>query len=96
MTDLATKIKIMQAALDGEEIEYMLGENDEWNLAREPVFDWNHFNYRIKPKPLEFWTALFDDGSCGSLFNSKEEPHRKYRGFAEYVRMIKVREVTDE
>ena len=54
MTDLATKIKVMQAALDGEEIQYKLSRK-KWEsyIDGAPSWNWSCIDYRIKPKSLE-------------------------------------------
>ena len=42
-------IEVMQAYLKGEEIEYRCGYKD-WLECRIPIWDWNIFDYRVKPK----------------------------------------------
>jgi len=46
------KIEIMQAYTRGEEIEMRLAycEEYEWAFAGLPVWNWEKFEYRIKPK----------------------------------------------
>ena len=67
------KIKVMQAFLEGEEIEARVGYEDWWTIA-DPTWNWASMEYRIKEKdysldiPWEFiddkwkWTAMDDDG----------------------------------
>ncbi len=51
------KIKVMQAWLNGEEVEFMVDGN--WTPLQkpsnidtiEPLWNWLSFEYRIKPKP---------------------------------------------
>lgn len=44
-------ITILQSYLLGEEIEHRLkGSNDKWTPCPDPVFDFNHLEYRVKPK----------------------------------------------
>ena len=43
-------IQIMQAYERGEQIEFIY-EGMEWRNASNPAWDWNHFDYRVKPKP---------------------------------------------
>jgi hypothetical protein len=46
-------IKIMQAYIDGEYVEYTRNTNT-WRICEYPVWDWSHYNYRIaKPKPVK-------------------------------------------
>ena len=42
-------IEVMQAYDRGEQIEFVY-EGMEWRNASNPVWDWNHFDYRVKPK----------------------------------------------
>ena len=44
------KIKIMQAFLDGKEVQLMKYDRPEWALVRCPEWDWVNFNYRLKPE----------------------------------------------
>ena len=42
-------IEVMQAYERGEQIEFIY-EGIEWCNASNPAWDWNHFDYRVKPK----------------------------------------------
>ena len=44
-------IKVMQAYVDGKQIEYCELREKEWRLCGNPLFDWNAFNYRISKNP---------------------------------------------
>lgn len=46
---LREKIAVMQAALDGKEIEYH--NNRVWVEAKYLTWDWAHVKYRVKPGP---------------------------------------------
>ena len=80
--DTKKAIEVMQAYVDGAEIEtkYFGFSNDEhgqsdsaWQkisgLTR-PVFNWDAADYRIKPKPREFWIDHNSD-----RFYATEPPH---------------------
>jgi hypothetical protein len=44
-------ITILQSYLIGDEIEHRLkGSNDNWTPCSNPVFDFHHLEYRVKPK----------------------------------------------
>lgn len=49
MKTIREKIEIMQAYERGEQIEFIY-EGMEWRNASNPAWDWNHFDYRVKPK----------------------------------------------
>lgn len=48
MTDLKDRIKVMQHFADGGEIQ--VGSNNEWGETDLPSWNWQRFNYRIKPE----------------------------------------------
>ena len=45
-------IEVMQAYLRGEiiEVHYLYDPKDYWIACGTPIWDWNNFNYRVKPK----------------------------------------------
>jgi len=94
MKTLKEKIEVMQAAEDGAEIEFMQNGFDNWqDTLGDPVWSWPGNDYRIKPKPREFfWINLYS-----------KEPHLAYvskdkaeeRGQESFIETIKVREVIE-
>ena len=49
-------IEVMQAYADGSEIQQKRRESESgWYQPGRPVWDWDRFNYRVKPAPREFW-----------------------------------------
>jgi hypothetical protein len=97
MKTLKEKIKVMQAALDGKEIEisvdsYRRGGLIEWRPADNGVyFNWERNDYRIKPEPMEFWVNVYDDGSA--LHESESNARECRRPMC--IKTIKVREVIE-
>jgi len=62
-------IRVMQAYVDGKDVEckYM----DGWERIDPAHWNWNKFDYRIKPTPvLRPWTA--DEVPLGAWLRSKE------------------------
>lgn len=67
------KIKVMQAFLEGEEIEARAGESD-WHHIEDPSWNWASMEYRIKEKNYSLdipwdlikdkwrWAAMDGDG----------------------------------
>lgn len=55
MTREETKkcIEIMQAYVDGEEIEVLRSLDSDWEKTSYPQWDWDSYTYRIKPKPMK-------------------------------------------
>jgi len=96
MKDLATKIKIMQAALDGKEIDRYVGPTYGWlglDNPKEVNYDWTNQDYRIKPEPMEFWVNVYENRS-GYLHRSKASAKDCLQSGS--GKTIKVREVMEE
>ena len=47
--DLKEQIEIMTHYLNGGEIECVEKGNDNWEIATKPLWNWDDFEYRIKP-----------------------------------------------
>lgn len=91
MSDLAYKISVMQAALEGKKIEYRnAGSDNPWcHYPNEPlVWNWPHVEYRIAPeprKPREWYVWI---NQSGEIFPC--------RGTTGSLPVIRVREVIEE
>jgi hypothetical protein len=49
-------IAVMQAAVDGKQIEWREALSRQgWRPATEPWWNWSEFEYRVKPEPREWW-----------------------------------------
>lgn len=65
MSDLAYKISVMQAALEGKPIQGRKRCSDDHWYTVEPAWEWKTYEYRIAPeprKPREFFVSVSDDG----------------------------------
>lgn len=79
------KIRVMQAYVDGEDVEYR-AHGGKWNpLPPKPVWQWSCFEYRIKEKTPDYinwehinprlkWMARDFDG-CTYVFEVKPKFH---------------------
>ena len=68
-------IRIMQAYVDGKEVETMY--NGIWSLAHAPRWDWDDHDYRIKPTPVfRPWTA--DEVPLGAQARNREHPKTRW------------------
>lgn len=47
-------IEVMQAYTRGEAIEVSDKGADDWSEIKHPLWDWNSFEYRVKPKNRKF------------------------------------------
>lgn len=96
MKTLKEKIEVMQAALDGKEIEskWLQKGNPEWKSEDMLVFNWVCFDYRIKPEPLEIYIDIYDADTSNPRYEVGSDSNRfKYDG--QPFKTIKVREVTE-
>ena len=44
-------IKVMQAYVDGKQIEFCTKRDKKWELCGDPLFNWSTFDYRISENP---------------------------------------------
>ena len=100
MKTLAEQIEVMQAARGGEQIEIAIDgyrtPKRIWRDADDGVnFNWEFNDYRIKPKPLEFWVNVYsgEKGFRPAYLFEEEAIENACQGC---LRTIKVREITDE
>lgn len=89
---IAEKIKIMQAAIDGAEIEYMklLPAGGSWYGNSAPAWNWGAYEYRIKPKAkrkLYLWDVENNDVISGwyacNVYYENEEQLRENASIAD-------------
>jgi len=96
MKSLKEKIEVMQAALDGKEIERNTGTNNGWQPEPDPDWSWDCWDYRIKPEPMEFWINVYVDGEEGVFTHYSEEAAVDFASTRLDLKTIKVREVMNE
>lgn len=49
--DTKYMISVMQAYEDGKEIEFRCRKDDAWSACPIPTWNWQHWDYRVKPEP---------------------------------------------
>jgi len=83
-------IEVLTAYIDGAEIEYRLtaNENSKWQASNNACADWRQYDYRVKPKPREFWLNTMDN-----TIHDAHRPGGETSGLDS--RWVKVREVVD-
>lgn len=71
------QIKVMQAYVDGKEIEWLNEEYDEWDIDPDPDWNWDEFSYRVKEEPVYVPFTLEDDieSLLGKAVRHKTENH---------------------
>ena len=69
-------IKVMQAFVDGKEVEYLHSGTEGWVTTTNPSWNWTNCFYRIKPtSTFRPWTA--DEVPLGAQMRMKSD--REYR-----------------
>ena len=92
--EIRERIKVMQAWVDGEDVELHIFHDDTWVPFTGSDFDWVECDYRIKPKPKEIFVNEYVDGvySYESEQEAKEEADYVITGGPEgYVERVAVR-----
>jgi len=89
MKTLAEKIEVMQAALDGKQIQKIY--RDEWLDIMDCQWDWVNCDYRIKQEPMELMIDIY---SNDHFEVSSDKNVILYKG-TPIIRRIKMREVTE-
>ena len=92
-------LPIFEAFANGEDVEFRVPDDnvcgsDKWSSIPSTGMSLaSHVEYRIKPKPREFWIISTNNRGNYPHVLSLEE---KEKHFADSMRYIKVREVQDE
>jgi len=68
-------IKVMQAYVDGREVEYSCRGHSIWEPNEAPCWSWSGCDYRIKPT-LRPWTA--DEVPLGAWIRFKKAPYDRH------------------
>ena len=75
MTRTIEAIKVMQAYVDGKEVEVLFA--GKWQTTNIPSWSWSETTYRIKPTAtLRPWTA--DEVPLGAWFRFKLTPCERF------------------
>lgn len=74
MKTTAEMIAVMQAYVDGKEIEYRCGDYQTWRKTIDPLWDWYKTDYRVKTEP-EYIPFTFEDAEflIGKALKHKKE-----------------------
>ena len=85
-------MQILQAAQEGEQIQYKSPDEPEWvDVSGESYqFNFAWYYYRVKPKEPREWWIVFDDYSAVHVVGSEEEAYI-YTHSEEYE-VVRVRE----
>lgn len=58
-----------------------------WYDATSLTWDWDHFQYRVKPEPKRLWASVTNDGLVLDAISNKPSPRfaHNYREFVEVM-----------
>lgn len=90
-------IAMLQAAKDGKAFQARVKHsNDPWVDCRFPSWNFEEFEYRVKPaEPEEFYVNIYADGSIGRSWRCKDAAEQAKDLARTVSRTIKVREVLE-
>lgn len=80
---MKSKIEVMDAHLKGQPIEYRYRHDQSWKPTRDPVWNWEEYDYRTRPKAgpkinwdhvKQGWDYLAEDAN-GILWLYQYEPY---------------------
>lgn len=90
MKTLKEKIEVMQAAEDGAKIESSwVGEFREVDL-KNLLWNWEEADYRIKPKPIEFWVNVYESGPGLLHFSTEEKAEAESDGSNSFIKTVRM------
>ena len=78
-------IEVLQHFEAGGNVEFRSTIDDDylvWQDAVAPAWNFDDFEYRIKPKPLELWVNVYPEprSSVGYVFYKSEDNAIRFRG----------------
>lgn len=84
--------QVMLAFAEGQRVQRRRWACSDWSdwVGCVPAWDWETFEYRVKPKPREWWVSVNEQGEA--ICVRSEKPNMA-GGVCDHV---KVREVMDE
>ena len=86
--------EVMLAFADGKKIQAKSRTSEWYDLHGDPTWDWNGFNYRVKPEPREWWVNEYRDGPADFIYPSKEKADSECA--SNRIRRFRVREVLED
>lgn len=75
-------IEVVTAFKNGKKIEFKNPTIGTWWEARHPRWNFYHYDYRVKPEPMELWVNVYDDGSGMGYTNKASALNRAGMYFA--------------
>jgi hypothetical protein len=89
-------IAALQSAKAQKTIQFRIADSvDEWRDATDPHWNFEEFDYRAKPMPIELYVNLYPNGNIGGPWLSREGARQGAEIANGPVKTIKLREVLE-
>jgi hypothetical protein len=82
MSTTKEKIAVMQGSCDGKDVQFKRRVDDScWFdcVLSQPNWDWDTYDYRLKPEPFKLWVIDFEGNTnkllCGWRTKEAAEDH---------------------
>lgn len=77
---------VMSHYADGGEVQCRLRqEQDPWHDVLPSCWNWNLYEYRIKPAPLRYWRNVYSWGGIGGVNESREDADNNVHSYPRYA-----------
>ena len=93
MMTLKEKIAVMQAFEDGKLVQATPNDSfSEWHDSQFPAWDWFRYDYRVKPKRLEYWGIIsLATDECPRVFRTLQEAKENVLEYdSDYINIVKL------
>lgn len=91
-------IAVIAAHRDGKKVQCQVKNHADWydyHNGDEPQWDFNSFDYRIKPEPLVLWAAFYPDGGLQAVRTTEAALIKFFGGNLSETTIKKFVEVTE-
>lgn len=85
--ETAECIKVMQAYVEGKQIQYADAETEDWIDIESSEWDWDNYDYRIKPGPSyrpfanveECWQEMLKHQPFGIMSSKNRKDYMSFK-----------------
>lgn len=81
--------EVVLAFRDSEIVQARVkNSNSLWQDTDDPIWDFAHYEYRVKPKPLVFYVNAYEGDTFGPMYGTKIEAEIKSCGVSRIVKLV--------
>lgn len=75
MNTIDEMIEVLNAFKEGKKLEctFFGDSEDHWSYASTPCFNFDKYQYRVKPDPFECWVNVYPSGDISGVYKTKED-----------------------